>query len=96
MGAAARCGELLSSRLQSSHAKVDQLDCHGISIQQYVLRLEVAVVNIDSVAVDQGCDDLAEDMYSVDFDQAALFVDVTEELAAFNKLHDEVADTCQI
>jgi len=49
------------------------------------------VVYVDTMAVDESCNDLAEDMHSVDLDQATLLVDIAEQLAALDKLHDEIA-----
>lgn len=51
------------------------------------------MVNADSVTVDQSGDDLAKDVDDVDLNETALFVDVAEQLAAFNVLHNEVSAT---
>lgn len=93
MRATAGCGKLLANGLQCSHAKIDKLDRHGISVQQNVLGLEVAMVDIDTMAVNQGRDYLAEDMDGMDLNQSMLLVDIAEQLAAFDKLHDEVTES---
>lgn len=49
------------------------------------------MVDTDSVAIDQSRDDLAKDVNDMDLNESALLVDVAEQLAAFNVLHDEVA-----
>jgi hypothetical protein len=48
------------------------------------------MVDIDTMTVNQGRDYLAEDMDGMDLNQSMLLVDIAEQLAAFNKLHDEI------
>ena len=47
------------SRFPSSHSKVGDLDVL-VTVQQQVLRLEIAVADVESVAVVHGVDDLLE------------------------------------
>lgn len=54
------------------------------------------MMDVYAVTVDQGRDDLSEDMYNMDLNETALFMNITEQLAAFNEFHDEVATASQI
>ena len=48
------------------------------------------MVNVQTVTIDQGSDDLAEDEDHFQFVEASVFVNVGEKLATFDVLHDQV------
>lgn len=77
--------------MPSGHAEVGHLDV-ALGVEQEVLRLEVAMADVESVAVIDRVDDLLEVVHRLGFLQPATRDEVVEELAARNVLHDEVAN----
>lgn len=89
MRASATCLEQPLARLPRGHAKIGDLDVF-VAVQQQILGFEVAVANVEAMAVVDGVDDLLEIVQSFRYGQAAAFDEIVKQLAAGNILHDEV------
>ena len=89
--AAARSAQEPAARLQCSHAEVDQLDLEATSVQKDVLGFQVAVVDVDAMAIEQGGNDLSEQIHDFDLFQPSALLDIMKKLSSFDMLHDQVS-----
>lgn len=86
--AAARLEELAAA-LESGHAKVGNLDV-ALAVEEQVLGLEVAVADVEPVAVVDARDDLLEVVQRLVRAELALLHEVVKQLPAGHVLHDQV------
>ena len=86
---ATRGAEHVVLPLPDGHAEVSHLDV-AVAVEEKVLRLKVAVGDVETVAVVDGGDDLLKVAEGFGGGQAALLTEVLEELPAFDVLEDEV------
>ena len=90
MGRAAAGLEQPSVGLESSHAKVGNLDV-AVRVQEQVLWLQVAVANVEAVTVVYAGNDLAKIPAGLVWVEATLRDEVIKQLAALDILEDEKA-----
>lgn len=80
--------------VECSHAEINDLDV-SVLRKEYVLRLEVAVANVEGVAVFHGAHYLAKDVYGVVLAQGTILVDPREHVPRLAILEDDIAGhTC--
>ena len=82
--------EPLVRRLKGCHTEIDNLDI-AIAVQENVLRFEVAMADIETMAVRQSSDHLAKNTYRLWFWKTTVGCYVFEKLSAFNVLKDKVS-----
>lgn len=75
--------------MKRCHAKICNLD-FGIRSDQDILRFEIAVADVERMAVGDGTDYLAKEVESVWFRKGSTAVDEGEEVAMVDILENEV------
>lgn len=84
MGTTTCCIEPMSVGLvESSHSKISNFDFE-VSTDQYVLRLEVSVADVEGMAVGDGADDLSKKVDGDFLTKATLHIDKGEQIALIN------------
>lgn len=82
----------MSSRLESSHAKICKLDI-VVPVQQDVLRLQVTMANVESMAVSKTGNDLTEETNGFLFWERAILGNVVEQFTSFHILKNKIPGT---
>lgn len=80
----------MTSRLESGHAKICELDV-TIFVEQDVLRLEVSMADVVSMAVRKTRNDLAKQADSFFLGQSSPAGDIVEEFSPRNIFKDEIS-----
>jgi hypothetical protein len=83
----------VTGRLKSSHSEVSKLDI-VVSIEKDVLGLQIAMADIESVAIPEGGDYLAEQSNSFFFGERSVVGNVVEQFTSLNVLEDKVSISC--
>lgn len=78
--------------VQRRHAKVGNLDL-AVRFQQDILRLQIAMANVERVAVFKCAHDLAEVEYGFLFIEGAVPVDELEQISLFDIFGDQITGT---
>lgn len=76
--------------LESSHPKIRQLDV-AVGIKKNIFRLEIAVANIETMTIGEGCDDLSKKADGLYLRERPAFGNIVKQFSAFNIFKNKVS-----